>query len=378
MFTIYLSMHTLILDKYLSNINISIVYSLRGDLKMNIEFNRGLSRVHDAMEGLVYCYKDNYKHIYEEYNLSLNKAAEEAFVFIKERITMDIANSDLFFSRETGAAITFARSRFIPSDLSVDNFVDYLIGLSDEEVKLIVLSNLNSAGPKISHEELILISQDGTRIMDFLRNIKLSSSIKWEALEFFRDVRSSMKGFIELVKRYIPIYKKILSRNKKLIETFENYVESGINSEGEVFFTKLVKDSIRLDAEEIIIGTLFFRSRTLICTIVGEKLYIFIGMDYEETVRLSLGAGDASISVFKNVSDKTRFQILNLLKDKDLYGQEIADKVGITLATVSYHMNYLLASNLVTLEKVGQKGYYSLRKDTLKKSVDFLNNNFNL
>ena len=51
--------------------------------------------------------------------------------------------------------------------------------------------------------------------------------------------------------------------------------------------------------------------------------------------------------VFKNLADKTRFQILNLLKSGDLYGQEIAEKVGITLATVSYHMSFLLAANLV-------------------------------
>lgn len=345
---------------------------------MNIKFNRGLSRVHDAMEGLVYCYKDNYKQIYEEYNLSLNKAAEEAFGFIKERIVFDIPNSDLFFSMETGVAVTFARSRFIPVDLTIDNYVDYLTGLSDEEVKLIVLSNLNSEGLKVSYEELLRISRDEAEILDFLRNRKLPSSIKWEALEFFRDIQNSMKGFITLVKRYIPIYKKILNSNKKLIESFENYVESGINSEGEAFFTKFVRDAISLDAEQIIVGTLFFRSRSLICATVGEKLYVFFGMDYEETVRLALGDGDVAISVFKNLSDKTRFHILNLLKDRELYGQEIAEKVGITLATVSYHMNYLLASNLVRLEKVGQKGYYSLKKDTLRKSIDFLNSNFDL
>ncbi len=345
---------------------------------MNIKFNRGLSRVHNAMQGLVNCYKDNYKLLYEEYDLSLNKASEEAFNFIKERIIFDIPHCDLFFSRETEAAAAFARSRFIPSDLTIDNFVDYLMGLSDEEVKLIILSNLNSAGLNISYEELLLISQDETRILDFLRKLKLTSSIKWEALDFFRDVRSSMKKFIDLVNKYIPIYKKVINNNKKLIEGFENYIENGIDSEGEVFFAKLVRDSISLDAEQIIVGTLFFRSRNLICATVGEKLYVFIGMDYEETARLALGDGDSVMSVFKNLADKTRFHILNLLKDRELYGQEIAEKVGITMATVSYHMNYLLASNLVKLEKVGQKGYYSLKKDTLKKSIDFLNSNFYL
>lgn len=342
---------------------------------MNLQFNRELSRVHDAMEGLVHCYQDSYKKIYEEYNLSLSKTAEEAFEIIKEKVVYNIPHSDLFFNKETGLAVAFAISRFIPPDLTLDNFVDYLSNLKDEEVKLIVLSNLNSVEKKKSYEEIQMIAQEEIKTLDFLRTIKVSSSIKWEAIEFLRDLRNSMKSFIELVKRYIPIYKKIISDNKELIEGFENYVESGIKTEGEAFITNVVRDTITLDADQIIVGILFFCSRNFKCATVGDKLYVFFGIDYDDTI---LAEGDIFISIFKNLSDKTRFQILNLLKDKDLYGQEIAEKVGITLATVSYHMNYLMAANLVKLEKVGRKGYYSLKKDTFIKCIDFLNSNFNL
>jgi DNA-binding transcriptional ArsR family regulator len=347
---------------------------------MKIRFDRDLSRVHDAMWGLVNCYKDNYKLLYEEYDLDLNRASEEALRFIGERINLNIPRSELFFSRETATAVTFATSRFLPPDLTLDNFGEYLRGLSEEEIKLIVLSDLKSMGENLAYEELAGISQDETQILDFIRKLKLPSSIKWEALEFFSDVKTSMKGFIELVNDYIPVYKKVIKKNKNLIENFENYIASGIESEGEAFFNRFLRDTMSLDADQVIAGILFFNSRSLICTTVGEKLYVFVGMDYEETVKLVTGDGDMdiNISIYKNLSDKTRFQILNLLKDQELYGQEIAEKVGITMATVSYHMSYLLASNLVKLDRVGQKGYYTLKRDTLRKSVDFLNNNFEL
>lgn len=347
---------------------------------MKISFSRELSRIHDAMEGLVLGYKDRYKSFYEEFGLNLNKAPEEAIHLISERIKFDIPQSELFFSRETGTAIAFAHSRFIPSDLTIDNFVEHLKGLSEDQIKFIVLSDLVPEDIKLNKEERLLILQDENKILDFIRGLKLSSSIKWEALEFFRDVNASMKGFIELVMAYIPLYKKIIKKNEKLIKNFDDYVINSIESEGESFLNKLARGSISLESEEIIAGALFLNSRSLICNTVGEKLYVFIGTDFEETVRLVTGDGDVdfNISIFKNLSDKTRFQILNLLKHKELYGQEIAEKVGITMATVSYHMSYLMASNLVKLEKVGQKGYYTLNRDTLRKSVDFLNNNFNL
>lgn len=347
---------------------------------MKLSFSKDLSRVHDAMEGLVLSYKDCYKSFYEDFGLSFNKAPEETLQLISENIKFDIPHSDLFFSRETGTAVAFAHSRFIPSDLSIDNFVDHLKGLGEKEIKLIVLSDLKPEGVSISQEELLLISSDENRIVNFIRGLKLSSSLKWEALEFFRDVKSSMEGFIKLVKEYIPLYKKIMKKNEKLIKNFDEYIINSIESEGQSFLNKLSRGSVSLDAEEVIAGTLFLNSRSLVCNTVGENLYVFIGMDFEETVRFVTGDGDVdfNISVFKNLSDKTRFQILSLLKQKELYGQEIAEKVGITMATVSYHMSYLLASNLVKLEKVGQKGYYTLNRNTLRKTVEFLSNNFNL
>ncbi len=347
---------------------------------MKIILNRELSRVHDAMDGLVLSYRGNYKSFYEEFGLKINKAPEEALHFICEKMKFDIPYSELLFSKETGTAIAFAHSRFIPSNLTIDSFVNYLRGLSVEEIKLIVLSDLKPEESNLSEEEMRRISQDESRILDFIRELKLSSTIKWEALEFFRDVKASMERFIDLVKEYIPIYKKLIKNNEKLIEDFEEYIAKGIETEGEAFFSKISRGSISLDAREIIACTLFFNSRSLICNTVEDKLYIFIGMDYEESVRLVTGEGeiDFNISIFKNLSDKTRFQILNLLKHRELYGQEIAEKIGITMATVSYHMSYLLASNLVKLEKVGQKGYYTLNKDTLDSSIDFLKKNFNL
>lgn len=345
---------------------------------MNIRYNKGISRVHDAMEGLVLSYKENYKQIYKDYNLQVSKTAEEALIFIHDRVVFDIPGSDFLFGRETEAAVTFARSRFIPADVTIDSFVDYLMGLSDEEIKLILLANLNAKGQKKSYEELLPVARDDGKILDFIRDTDLPAAIKWEAMEFFRDIQHVMTGFIGLVRKYIPVYKKLLSQHRKLIETFEQEIESGICAEGKAWFTKTVRDSINLDAEDIIVGILFFRSRSLTCVSAGEKLYVFLGLDYEETVKQFLGEGDPAIILFKNLSDKTRLHILNLLKEKDLYGQEIAEKVGITLATVSYHMNFLLASTLVRLEKVGQKGYYSLQKNTLRKCVDYLIQNFNL
>ena len=348
---------------------------------MSIIFNQQLSRTHDAMEGLVLSYKSRYQKIYSDYNLTVSKAAEEALVLISDRINFDIPCSDLLFGEEVELAVAFARSRFTPEDITLNSFVRYLEGLSEEQVKLIILRSLNARTSNKSCDVLQSIAQDETLFVSFLSEADIPSSLKWEALAFTKDINANMAAFIKLYKQYLPIYKKIITKNKTKIEQFENKIDQGVQQEGVSYIDKIMHGSVSLNTEEVTVGILFFRSKSVICVTreqCDEKIYVFVGMDFEEAVRDELGDSDLALSIFKHLSDKTRFQILNLLKEGDLYGQEIAEKVGITLATVSYHMNFLLAVNLVKLEKIGQKGYYTLRKESLRKSIEFLQNNFQL
>ncbi len=346
---------------------------------MKIAFNQGLSRVHDAMEGLVLSYQDNYKQVYKDYSFTVSKNAAEALGFIQDHVDFAIPCRELFFSRDREAAVSFARSRFIPEDITVDAFADHLAELTDEQARLIMLINLNDAAKQsLDHEVLVRLSRGEGDVVAFIRQITLPPAVKWEAMEFFDDTRGAMKAFVGLVKRYLPVYKQVLDTYKNAIEGFETYVSQGVGADGKRFLNRVVRDAIELESENISVGILFFRSRSLTCVTIDDKLRVFIGTEYEDTVKQALGGEDISMLIFKNLADKTRFQILNLLKSGDLYGQEIAEKVGITLATVSYHMSFLLAANLVRLEKIGQKGYYTLQKQALKRCIAYLDTTFGL
>ncbi|MGL5245183.1 MAG: ArsR/SmtB family transcription factor [Sarcina sp.] len=72
----------------------------------------------------------------------------------------------------------------------------------------------------------------------------------------------------------------------------------------------------------------------------------------------------------KCLSDKSKFEILKLLKIKPLYGQEIAEKLDLTAATVSYHMNNLILSKLVYINKIENRVYYNLNNDEINKFLD--------
>jgi DNA-binding transcriptional ArsR family regulator len=63
---------------------------------------------------------------------------------------------------------------------------------------------------------------------------------------------------------------------------------------------------------------------------------------------------------FKALSDPTRREILNLLKDKDLTAGEISDHFDMTKPSISQHLKILKNAELVHAEKKGQYIVYSL------------------
>lgn len=64
--------------------------------------------------------------------------------------------------------------------------------------------------------------------------------------------------------------------------------------------------------------------------------------------------------VWNAMSDKTRREILAMLKERNLSAGEIAESFSLTKATVSHHLSVLKAAGLVETEKRAQTIVYSL------------------
>ena len=64
--------------------------------------------------------------------------------------------------------------------------------------------------------------------------------------------------------------------------------------------------------------------------------------------------------LFKALNDKTRRDILEMLKDVDLTAGDIADKFDMTKPSISHHLSLLKQANLVVDMRKGQFIYYSL------------------
>lgn len=96
-----------------------------------------------------------------------------------------------------------------------------------------------------------------------------------------------------------------------------------------------------------------------------------------DAIRLGQQDNQMIAEALKMLSDKTRFQILKLLKDrKSMNGIEIAEQMKLAPSTVSHHMNHLKKSGLVHEEPAGNTKYYSINIHCMKNCIETLEKTF--
>lgn len=75
---------------------------------------------------------------------------------------------------------------------------------------------------------------------------------------------------------------------------------------------------------------------------------------------------------FKALSDPTRRQIIELLKNGKMSAGEIVDHFQMTGASISHHLSILKNANLVTDDKQGKYIYYELNLSVVEEILAWL------
>lgn len=76
-----------------------------------------------------------------------------------------------------------------------------------------------------------------------------------------------------------------------------------------------------------------------------------------------------AILLFKCLADKSRLQILKSLALEDMYVERLAERLGITAPTVSFHLKKLSDAGAVTSYKSQYYTMYSLKKELFETSI---------
>lgn len=106
--------------------------------------------------------------------------------------------------------------------------------------------------------------------------------------------------------------------------------------------------------------------------------YLGISMTEDFLKRFRLSEKNAC-KMLKDLGDPSKFAILKALVDGQKYGKELANILGLTPATISYHIQELLNDGLIQYNPSDNKRvYYDIAKDKIRELGDFVHQELNL
>lgn len=273
-----------------------------------------------------------------------------------------------FVNMEIPTKEIFIDYKLITKSKSLDEYFKYLLEQDEHALRENIFKTLG-------FDELIEHKYE-KYIKSFLEKIDkvdYSNDIKWYLLSFIQNPKIYLENFIRLVKQYLPIYEQLRDKYWESYIEFVEWIERELLEHGVDFLDEYLGfinlkqfDEVHLNFSLLELSSSYN---------FGEgSLHLFIGTMFKEYVEEQKDKNDIDrhLMVYKVFSDKTRFEIIKFLEAKESYGQEIAAKMGITTATVSYHMDYLLSASLIILKRKSRRIYYSLNKEQVRKSIDFL------
>lgn len=76
-----------------------------------------------------------------------------------------------------------------------------------------------------------------------------------------------------------------------------------------------------------------------------------------------------AIKLFKCLADKSRLQILKSLSVEDMYVERLAERLGLTAPTISFHLKKLSDAGAVTAYKNQYYMMYSLNREIFQTSI---------
>ncbi|MGL6198268.1 MAG: ArsR/SmtB family transcription factor [Lachnospiraceae bacterium] len=210
-------------------------------------------------------------------------------------------------------------------------------------------------------EVLLDDSADETTVISALEEEEISDESKWKIMLLHKHAKQQLTDIAAAVKENIPAYEKARGKVEKKLKILMKQFEENINNpEKNRIFT--LPEKFIPDGE--IVPTLAFPMSVIVntstCFYGLMSNEIWMGQNAEFTPKeLLVGA--------KALSDKSKIETLIGLKEKPMYNYEIAEQVGLTPATVSHHMNTLLAAGFVELGKAEGKGCYTLNAEGIER-----------
>lgn len=311
--------------------------------------------------------------------LSRIQISEELVARAKERLEPEMGKVEFYFKTFPNLSFCMAEAvlLYAPEDegLNAGTAADYALSLSEDEKKSRFLQ-LQSFDAK---------NEDNPGLGDverWIERLDTEDEVKWRVFQAYMRREEYVKGLIPLLKTAEEILIETKDRWEPVLEEFEQFWNRKAAERSvldDIYHVFGINVTDRKTVKNIVLRPWLAAYNQLSFRVLDSKeeddyfIGVIFGEDfYFDTTREDSLKQDAVLSILKLLSDKSKFEILLSVRDRKVYGAQLAKQMGLTTATISYHMNGLVERGLVNLERIDNRIYFSLNKEKIKALADSL------
>lgn len=234
-------------------------------------------------------------------------------------------------------------------------------------------------------EKATALANHPEETFNFLNTLDYSHETKWHLLTITQDPHGALKRYGELMRQIQPFFEAAYAPFAPTLEADGKALVSKLNAIEDDPFNKLtdgmVSSSLFSTFPIYVNYSYLFAYSLAILISAPPPVYnsssshvVCWGANLEsyflQIKAYSTDRQNERILLFKNLGDKTRYQVAQCVANGIVSTKIIAEQLGVSAATISYHLNHLTASKILLLQSINGKFQYAINKPFVEKSLE--------
>lgn len=324
-------------------------------------------------------YEDQYKADIDSFNKKFGLITE-MFHYVINNVKADKERIEYYFKERNPHYSTLAALALL---LDLSSRVD-VIPSYEERVKSVTLADrialfaFNINGEEAANTPKEELSTE-SGLIAFLESSAFDTDTKWETIKIFSNQEmyyNEAAGILcETIELLNSKYGSVINELSKGFYDYWNSCQDNMNILQTI--CDKVKVSWKMSEAGSVLAPVIFSPFGISIAMdevdSKQKDLIRIGVMLDKRFELVFDRRlkkEDVVEIGKLLSDKSKVDILEFVSKKPCYGKEIANALGLSTATISYHVNALLKSNFLQAEVISNKVYYNIDNEKISAYME--------
>lgn len=247
---------------------------------------------------------------------------------------------------------------------SIDEYLKSLLELDEYTIKYkllygIMIKELDGDYNETYIEKAKEKSKEQNEIVEYIKKLPLDSSLKWNFFCIFGEPKKYVEKYVDLMNNILPIFNEIYSSLETEIKTAAIDLIKDLEDHGIEYVSNdiLTVEALPTDLKnnELNIVISLTEPYSIGLRVGSKDIYLSWGFKVKETMekirKINEDKINERIVSFKNLGDRTRYEVLKLVSKGICSTKIIAENLGVSSATISYHLSNLTTAKLIKVNK---------------------------